>query len=269
MTTAAQSSYASPRVLPRPSLRPLALPSEHGGWGFLFEPLVLALVVAPSWAGLLLSVAFICGFLTRQPLKLALQDALRRKSYPRTSWCWRFVTAYGLGATAALVAAIYVSGWTILIPIGIAAPFGLVQIAYDAKNRSRALLPELGGAAAIASSAAAIALADGWALLPALALSAIIIARIIPTIVYVRTLLKRAHKQQASSTVPVVLHIAAVGVALLISSKLAVAMMTALLLRALWGLTHPVPPARRVGWTEISWGAATVLLIALGQLLSF
>lgn len=166
-----------------------------------------------------------------------------------------------------LTAALLLAGWRILIPIAIAAPFGLVQIVYDAKNRSRALIPELGGAAAIASSAAAIAMADGWSLLPALALSAIMIARIIPTIVYVRTLLKRAHKQQASSWQPIVLHVVAVAVALLISSKLAVAVMCALLLRALWGLTHAVPPAKKVGWTEISWGAATVLLIALGQLL--
>src|SRR5947209_15528656 len=59
---------------PMPLLRPLALPTEHGGWGFLLEPLVLAMIVAPSWCGALICAAGVCGLLTRQPLKLAMQD---------------------------------------------------------------------------------------------------------------------------------------------------------------------------------------------------
>jgi hypothetical protein len=33
------------------NLKSVALPVEHGGWGMLGEPLLLALLVAPSWAG--------------------------------------------------------------------------------------------------------------------------------------------------------------------------------------------------------------------------
>src|SRR5215212_11211122 len=87
------------------ALRPLALPTEHGGWGFLFEPIVLGLAVAPSWSGVLVAIAFIFGFLTRQPLKLALQDALREKWYPRTRWCWMFAIAYAVAALTAIAAA--------------------------------------------------------------------------------------------------------------------------------------------------------------------
>src|ERR1044072_2044638 len=42
---------------PGAKLRPLALPTEHGGWGFLLEPLVLAMIVAPSWIGALICAA--------------------------------------------------------------------------------------------------------------------------------------------------------------------------------------------------------------------
>lgn len=31
-------------------LRTVALPAEHGGWGFLFEPIVLGLLLAPTGA---------------------------------------------------------------------------------------------------------------------------------------------------------------------------------------------------------------------------
>ncbi|MFZ2491643.1 MAG: YwiC-like family protein, partial [Thermoanaerobaculia bacterium] len=149
MSTAAQTvPIARPT---RPLLRPLVLPTEHGGWGFLFEPLVLGLAVRPSWGGLLIALAFIGGFLTRQPLKLAIQDAMRGKSYPRTRWCWGFAAGYALAGVAAMALALAVSGWVVFIPIGLVAPLGLLQIYYDASNKSRALLPELGGAAAMAS----------------------------------------------------------------------------------------------------------------------
>src|SRR3954469_15856345 len=96
-------------------VRPIALPAEHGGWGFLLEPLVLAMIVAPSWIGALICVASICGFLTRQPLKLAMQDLVRGKRYPRTKWCAIFASSYAAGAFVAVTAAIAFGGWCIAI----------------------------------------------------------------------------------------------------------------------------------------------------------
>ena len=55
-------------------VRSVALPSEHGGWSFLLEPIALGLAVAPSLAGLLLGVAVTGAFLTHQPLKTAVKD---------------------------------------------------------------------------------------------------------------------------------------------------------------------------------------------------
>src|SRR4051794_36912704 len=61
---------------PMPLVGPWALPPGHGGWGFLLEPLVRAMIVAPSWCGAMICAGAVCGFLTRQPLKLAMQDLL-------------------------------------------------------------------------------------------------------------------------------------------------------------------------------------------------
>ncbi len=248
----------------RPALRPLALPSEHGGWGLLFEPLVLGMAVAPSRAGALVAMAFVLAFLTRHPLKLALQDGGRGKSYPRTRWCWIFAASYAGSAAIALAAAILVSGWELTIPLVLAVPPGLVQIAYDSRNRSRTLLPEIGGAVAMSSSAAAIGVAGGLHLLPAVALSGVLVARSIPSIVYVRTLLQRAHGGTASSVPALVLHVAAVATVAFFAAPLAAVAMTLLLARAAWQLHRPVPPANRIGWSEIGWGAVTVGLVALG-----
>ncbi|HDL49896.1 MAG TPA: prenyltransferase, partial [Actinobacteria bacterium] len=36
---------------PSVRLRSVAMPTEHGGWGFTLEPIILGLLVAPSPAG--------------------------------------------------------------------------------------------------------------------------------------------------------------------------------------------------------------------------
>ena len=255
MTTA--TFDAAPR--PRPMLRPLALPNEHGGWGFLFEPLVLAMIVRPSWAGGLVALAFVFGFLTRQPLRLALQDALRERSYPRTRWCWLFFVVYALAALAALGFAVALAGWTLIIPLGLVAPLGITQILHDAHNKGRSLLPELAGSAAMASSAAAIVLAGHSRLLFAFALSGIIIARSIPSIVYVRAMLGRG-----AAWIPLALHAVAIPLVALFASKWAVAAMAVLFVRAAFFLARPAPRAKTIGWTEITFGALTVGLAAIG-----
>jgi len=248
-----------PRAVP---LRPLALPSEHGGWGFLFEPLALALLVRPSWAGALVALAFFLGFLTRQPLKLAMQDLLRGRSVPRTRWCWLFACSYAFAAVVALAAALSLRGWPIVVPIGLVVPLGVMQVLHDANNRGRALVAELGGAVAMSSSAAAIALAGGMRILPALALSGIIVARSIPSIVFVRTLLRRAHRQSAAAWPSLALHAAAIVLVALFARPLVIAAMALLFVRAAWTLARPVPRAKTIGWREVAWGVVTVAMSA-------
>ncbi|GIW24085.1 MAG: hypothetical protein KatS3mg069_0352 [Meiothermus sp.] len=64
---------AQPKTVQVP-LKTVALPNEHGGWGFTLEPILLGLLVAPSWAGLGLGVFALAAFFTRHPLKLWLAD---------------------------------------------------------------------------------------------------------------------------------------------------------------------------------------------------
>ena len=54
------------------SLKGLALPTEHGSWGILIEPLLLGLVVAPSLAGVVVAGLVSAVFLTRSPLRLMI-----------------------------------------------------------------------------------------------------------------------------------------------------------------------------------------------------
>lgn len=261
-SAAAQPAAGRDACTSRPALKPLALPTEHGGWGFLFEPLVLGLAVAPSWGGALIAVAAVFAFLARQPLKFAAQDALRGRSYPRTRWCRLFAVAYLGGAGMAIAGAIALNGWKLTIPFAAVAPLAFVTLIFDARNQSRSLLPEICGSIAMSSTAAAIPLAGGKSLVAAFAVMALLIARGLPAILYVRTLLRRGHGLVASPIPAIASHAVAVAVAYVIASYIAAATAVALLIRAAWGLTKPVPPAKTLGWREMAWGTVSVIAFA-------
>ena len=231
------------------ALKPIVIPNEHGGWGFLLEPIVLGLLLAPSWRGVLIAIAAIFGFLTRQPLKFAMQDTLRGKWYPRTRVCWITAATY---ASVAVLAIAFV-GWKPLIPFAIVSPLALIALVADARNKSRALVPELAGAVAMTSTAASIAIAAAqpWTFV------VLLVARNVSAIVYVRALFKRAHPAW-----PIVLHAVAIAVAVPFG-WFAVAAMSILFVRAIAGLMRDVPRAQTVGWMEMAFGAVSVGLFAI------
>lgn len=233
------------------SWRPLALPPEHGGWGLLFEPVLLGLLVAPSAAGFAIAAGAVGTFLARHPLKLALQDRLRGKRYPRTGACELLVLAYG--SVALLIA---IAPLRALVPMALAIPFALTQLAFDVRNKGRALWPEALGAIAPGSLASAITLAAGAPPALAATLWLLCVLRSIPSILYVRNALRGGSR--ASSLIA---HGVALVIAALVSPYLASA--TALLfIRAFVPVGNV--PAKTIGFREIGWGVVVVLIVAVG-----
>ncbi|MCU0465293.1 MAG: YwiC-like family protein [Anaerolineae bacterium] len=86
----------------RADVNSVALPSEHGGWSFLLEPLVLGLLVAGSPMGWVLAGAALCAFLAHQPLKIVLKDRLKGRRPPRTVLAERFLARKSSRWTARL-----------------------------------------------------------------------------------------------------------------------------------------------------------------------
>lgn len=258
----------------RPRLRPIALPTEHGGWGFLVEPILLGLLVAPGLAGLLLGVAASGVFLVRHPLELAVGDRQRGRRYPRTALAERFVLLYAAVALAAFAGAIVLARGVFWPALALGAPLGLVQLAYDLRKQRRELVPELAGAAALAAAAPAIALAGGWDVAPAFALWAVLVARAAPAIVYVRARIRRLRGARVSSRPSILAHVAALAlVAVLAVARLtpwtSAAALALALARALYGLSpqRPAVPAKVIGFQELALGLLTVALVAAGAAL--
>jgi hypothetical protein len=156
----------------------------------------------------------------------------------------------------------------------LAAPLAFVQVAHDWTGKRRVLLAELAGAIAISSLAAAIAICGGLPKAASFALWAIMIARAVPAILYVRAILRHLHRQSGSPLPILFAHAGAVvamgflyqgGLAPLLA---AVVVMLVLLLRAstisVFAKPHRVT-AKQLGFSEIAFGAVTVFAIALGN----
>lgn len=254
-------------------IRTVALPVEHGGWSLLLEPIAVALLVAPSPAGFSLALAACGAFLARHPLRLVNADRQRGRRFPRTRVAERFLILYAAIATAGAIAtALSAADGQWLWPLAVAGPFALLQIALDARGRGRRLLPELAGAIALAATAPSIALAAGWPRPAAYALWALMTARAVPAILYVRARLNLLHGTEPAATLTMVVHAAALAVAIAcafagLSSSVTGIVFLVLLLRAAYGLAglDRATSAKSIGLREICFGAITVGTIAVDQ----
>lgn len=248
------------------------LPNEHGSWGILSEPLVASIAVAPSLAGAAVVLVFVGAFLVRQPLKVFIADRIGGRDLPRTRFALKYIFIFGALLLLGTVLSLVFGDIKQYLPAALVLPFGAYQIYADVSRKTRELLPEITGTIAISSSAAVIALAGGWPYPNALALWAIMCARLIPSILYVRNRL-RLEKGKANSPLAVaVAHIAGFIMVLVfafycgLASYLTAAVFAFLLARSVFGLSRfrIKMKAMKIGIWETIYGLLTVLSIIVG-----
>ena len=132
------------------------LPPEHGSWFMLGFPLVLGLLLRPTWAGLLLGLAALTLFLARPPLRRVLSgqcDAQLRA----------LVLFTGLAGTLGL-GALWLAGPQILIPLACLSPLVFLALWADQQRAVRSLWVELAAQGAFAGLAATMLVAGGSSL---------------------------------------------------------------------------------------------------------
>ncbi len=267
MTTPVLTPNAAPKHVP---YKQVAIPAEHGSWSLVIEPILLGLLVAPSFGGAALAVAAFALFLLQRPLSIAWSDRRRGRQYARTQVARRFTLLYGGVVLAAGVVALLLVGWWPFMPAILAMPLLAVFLWYN-RRPGRSWQAELAAPIAFSAVSASIALAAGWALWPALALWIVMSARSAPAVLFVRARLRLDKGKLIRPAGTIAAHVLAIGVVaalvwgnlLPLTSLLAMAI---LLLRAVWGLS----PGRwrctvkQLGFLETGFGLLTVLLIAAG-----
>lgn len=266
-------NQASEPVTPRKrTLKGVALPAEHGSWSLVLEPIILALLVAPSWGGLAWAVAAFALFLAYQPVSVAWSDWRRGRQFARTDLARRFAALYLVVAVVAAALGWWQSGAAVLLPGLLALPLLLAFVYYD-QQPGRSWQAELAAPAAFAASAAVIALAAGWPAGPALALWAVVVARSVPAVLFVRVRLRLDKGKPAAVWPPLLAHgLALLAIVALLWGGLtvwtAVAASLLMLLRAVWGLSpwRWRTPVKTFGFFETGLGLLYVLIVAAGYL---
>lgn len=250
--------------------RSIAMPPEHGGWGLLVEPLLVGLLAAPSLAGALVAATVTAVFLARQPLKIALIDRLAGRHVARTNTAAAFAALDLAVATVAIAGAIGRAGWAPVALLACATPLAVVQLVADARNRSRGLVPEVSGTAALAASAGAIGLAAGLSPAPVTALWGLAAARTVPAMVTVRTRVARLHGQPAGPAAAAVAHVAALAALAGTTaaghlSPLVLPVLAALAVRAAVQLRPGAPAlrAQQIGLRELVVGLLSATLLGV------
>lgn len=252
------------------SIRSVAIPAEHGGWGFLCEPLILGLLMAPSLPGIGLVLMMAAVFLVHQPLKMVVKDRSKGRVYERTRLAQQFLIIYGvIGAVGFGIAWLSAPSLVWIIPLLTAAPFAALQLTYELRNDGRKVTSEIVGALVLAASAPALLLAAGHPPLLAVLAWGVLALRIIPAIVYVRARLRLIHGKPVRRQLAILLHLASVGIGLLLGMSAlangAIMLATGVLLvRAIYGLYFSPPVAAKVvGFQELFFGIAFAAVCAV------
>jgi hypothetical protein len=251
------------------------LPVEHGAWGFLFEPALAGLIVAPSLAAPFVLMLFVAAFLARQPLKFLIADILQGRRLPRTGVALQFALIYVAIAIFGLTGMVLTAPPFAFIPLAAAAPLVVYLIVRDVSRQSRDLLPEMTAAFALASSISVFALAAGWDYAVAFVLWTIMLARLVPSVLYVRSRLRLAKGKEYSIAAPLGAHAVALLIVLAFyltnAGSLLTVLMAALLLgRCACGLSRyrKILKAKIIGIWEVGYGFLFALSIVLGHYLN-
>lgn len=247
------------------------MPAQHGGWGFWMEPALAGMIAAPSAAGLWLALAGLGALLLHHPLMVAYKDLRRGRIFARTRTALLLTTLFALLALAAFWMAHTQATAAFWPAIAIALPFALIYFWHDMRNDARSLLAELCGTVAFAALAPACALADGWAILPALALWALLIVRALTSVLYIRERLNLEKGKSAHRGLVYGAH----GLGLAVLAALGISdvapwlpliggvLLTA---RAILGLSERrrSVPVKILGFREIAYGLVFALLTGIG-----
>lgn len=251
--------------------RSVAIPAEHGGWGMLFSPILLGLLVVPSAAGLFLALMVIAAFLARTPLKIIWKDRQRGRRYARTVTAIKVLGIYSLVILFGLTGALIVGGPLPLVPLFLVLPLAIIVLYFDLLSTSRRLLPELIAPVTLSAVVASMALAAGWDWPHTLALWSIPLMRSIPAVLFVRARIRLDRGRPAAVGTAILIHSLALGLSLVLVWAelipfLASVAFFILLVRAAFGLSpyRTESSIQRLGWSEIVLGLMTVILSAIG-----
>lgn len=235
------------------------LPAEHGAWFITLEPILLGMIVTPSWAGLYIGLAMYGILFLRQPL-------LKWKHQRRWSdilWMSGFVIVCFLSAIA-------ISTWQIVLFLVPCVFFGTIALGLEMMGQRRSLLAEILATLSVGAAASMIGLGGKLSLQTSLLLWLIVLLRLLPTMLTVRMILRIKHQQPHHPVLSYVSHIIAVTTVSYLVWQTIVPMgvgfiIVLLSLRGIWLLVHPPLQAnpKQIGVQEAVIAIASIFILGI------
>lgn len=244
----------------------VALPREHGAYGFTVEPLLLGLLTAYTPAGLFLALGTMLAFFAHQPIKILFGK--NRVLRPAALFFLVFYLTLAGFFFVLFLSRTSLHGATPFYSALLLMTFYLIL---DLLHYSRRIFVEIMAPAAIGLIAVSIVLAAGWSDLKALGLGLLLAARFVATPFYVRARLRLEKKQTAENGAALF----SSGVSFLLIFFLTLMGITPwpgllavgiLALRAFFGLSsyRKESTVKAVGMREFFYGQVLVWLSAAG-----
>lgn len=237
------------------SFRRDVLPREHGGWALVLEPLLLAWIAVPSWSALAVSILALACFFLRRPLRAGA-----------LGW----ILVLGAVALAPLAWIVLNSGLPLLWPLAAFAVFGGAFLLFERRGESRAAAAETLGSLAFACLPALAATLGGFGNRQACLLVLLAAARSVPTVILIRSVVRRAKGQKVGLAWPMLLIVfafAAVSTACAegLLGGTAIAAQALMMIRAamLASSAFPTPRPRTLGWSEAVLGLLYAVMAGL------
>ncbi|MBD3225198.1 MAG: hypothetical protein GF313_10745 [Caldithrix sp.] len=246
----------------------MVLPREHGSWGFVLEPLFIALIIGFTWDGFLLGISAVLAFLAHQPMLNALNAGQKYKSFALT-----LAATLSILALAGLSVFMAQSNIVTVIPLIVALSVMVVYFFLEILGFDRKLYTRMIGASAMGLVAMSILLAAGWQLPLALGVLAVILSRAISTTIYIRARLQlqkgnNAYVKPSHWTHALILPVMVILAVNQLIPWLAALAVTILCIRAYGGLSRfrQKLTVKRIGMYEFVYGMQLVILTVAGYI---
>ena len=248
------------------NLKLIALPREHGAWGYVLEPLILGLLAAFSVKGLYLAFGALLAFLAHQPVRIYFSAQQNTKKASLL-----FLLMYGIPAVLFFALFIYKTNPLYFLPFTLAIVFMLIYLFMELAGFGRKMVTHMIPPTAIDLIAVSIVLVSGWELLETAAFLVLLSSRAHPTTFYVRAKLRRREDKEYYKVLAVAVHLlslcmASLLVYLKIMPGLALIAVFLLFIRAVIGVyfNKTVMTPKQIGIREFIYGALFVFISAAG-----
>ncbi len=167
----------------------IALPQEHGSWGFVLEPLILSISVYFSLNGLLIALAAFFIFLLHQPIKSL--SKFQNTNIAKAQLSLVFVTLYVLIVMFLLIIPLMMLPLSAFVPFGAAMLIMLGFLIYELKVKKKNFALELSAPASVDLLSLTILFANGASFTAAAAFFVLLLSRSVESAIYVHVSLER------------------------------------------------------------------------------